>query len=96
MASKMGDVTIDNDFFSELGKSPGVVGIVTEAAQRVMQTSIATAPEDSGDYKSRFSIHERQSQFRTVVVIENTDPGALAIEARTGTMARAVKKAAKR
>lgn len=96
MASKAGEVKIDNAFFSELGKSPGVVGIVQEAADRVMQTAITTAPVDSGDYKSRFVTTRRESQFRTVVEVTNIDPGALAIEARTGNMARAVKRSAKR
>jgi len=82
-------MAIREGFFEEVGRSPGVERALVGIGEAVEATGTATAPEDTGDYKSRFRVEVRRGPGRTVVRVVNDDPAALAIEARHGTLQRA-------
>lgn len=85
----------DDGVLDALTRHPGIVSAVSAATERIAATVRADAPVDSGDYKA--SIRTRlKFQERVVGIVEATDEKSLIIEARTGVMARAAKKNARR
>lgn len=81
----------DPKFFDWLGVQPGVKELTKSAAERVAQKARATAPVDSGEYKDSIGVEESDRPGRvTYRVIADSDHG-LAVEARTGNLARAAK-----
>lgn len=85
----------NDGFYESLLGSPGVKAVVMEAAGLVQAEMERSAPVDTGEYKRSFrTVTKRQK--RVVALVESTDPDALYIESRTGTMARAVKAVGRR
>lgn len=84
----------DDGGIAALTRAPGVVNAVRQATERIAATARADAPEDSGDYKAGIQTGIK-FQRRPVGLVEATDPKSLIIEARTGNLARAVKKNAR-
>lgn len=80
---------INDRFFEKLGKSQQLEAALTEVAERVVERAKATAPVDTGDYADSIGIEVHRGPGRTVVRAVANDPGALAIEARTGNLHRA-------
>lgn len=87
--------TWDNDAMDELARGAGITGAVVEAAERIAAQVRSDAPVESGDYKNSIQVTVKL-QRRSVALVESTDPKALVIEAKTGVMARAAKKSARR
>lgn len=79
----------NNAFFEELSRSPGVQAVTIEAANRVAATARATAPEDSGAYRSGIVVRKK-FQRRVVALVEGTDPKTILIESRTGNLVKAL------
>ena len=77
-----------------LTHDPGIVAVVKRQTDRIAAVARSTAPVDDGDYKAGIRTRIKY-QERAVGVVEATDPKSLIIEARTGNLARAVKKAAR-
>lgn len=88
-------MAISNWDLNALTRDPGIVGAVSQATERIAATARSTAPEDSGDYKDGITTRLKY-QERVVGVVEATDPKSLIIESKTGNLARAVKKSARR
>ena len=86
---------ISNWDLDALTRDPGIVSAVSDATERIAATARADAPEDSGDYKGGIRTGLKY-QERVVGLVEATDPKSLIIEAKTGSLARAVKKNARR
>ncbi|MEU4016181.1 HK97 gp10 family phage protein [Microbacterium sp. NPDC028030] len=80
---------------NELARGPGITGAVVQAAERIADQVRADAPVDSGDFKASIRVTVKQ-QRRSVGLVQSTDPKALIIESKTGVMARAAKKSARR
>lgn len=80
---------INARFFQELGRSPKLEAALLDTAGAVEASAVASAPVVSGGYKSRFRSELRRGSGRSVARVVNDDPGALAIEARHGTLQRA-------
>lgn len=87
--------TWDNAAMNELARSAGITGAVVKAAEKIADQVRADAPVDSGDYKASIGVTVKH-QERSVALVISTDPKALVIEAKTGVMARAAKKSARR
>jgi uncharacterized protein YmfQ (DUF2313 family) len=88
----MSTVKFNNAFFTDLANSAGVVGLVTEAAEKVAATARSTAPVDSGNYQR--SIHVEvvpDRQIRTVALVVADDAKTMLIESKTGNLARALR-----
>lgn len=90
----MADRFVFNEqFFAELGRSPGVERLVREAAGRVHAAAVGAAPRVSGDYAESLRVERSPRGGRVVYrVVAGVDYG-LAVEARTGNLVRAVKAA---
>lgn len=90
MATVFNDAAMD-----ELARNPGITAAVVAAAERIADQVRADAPVAAGDYKASIRVSVKQ-QRRSVALVESTDPKALIVEAKTGVMARAAKKSARR
>jgi hypothetical protein len=88
-------VDFNSAFFEALGRSPGVVGLVDAAAEKIAATARSTAPVDSGDYKRGIETSGKY-QDRYVGLVVGTDPKTMLIESKTGNLARAVRQNVKR
>ena len=93
MAKSYGYVEWNDSFFEDLGKSAGMTAITKDAATKIMNAAVASAPVDSGDYKSRFELVMKTGKSRNIWLVRNNDWKALLIEAKTGNLARAIKAA---
>lgn len=80
---------VNNNIFEQIGRSKEVESAVVKIAGDIVTEAKATAPVDSGDYKSSFEVEVHRGKGRVVARAVSRDPGALAIEARTGTLQRA-------
>lgn len=86
-------MNFNNAFFQDLANSPGVVGLVKDAAERVAEAARNSAPVDSGDYRD--SIHVDvvpDRRIRTVALVVADDPKTMIIESKTGNLARSLKR----
>lgn len=85
----------DDNALDALARGPEITGAVVDAAERIAAQVRSDAPVDTGDYKASIEVSVKQ-QRRSVGLVISTDPKALIIEAKTGVMARAAKKSARR
>lgn len=85
----------DNAAMNELARSKAVTGPVMKATAKIAQIIRNDAPVGDGDYRDGIQTHLKY-QERGVGVVEATDEKSLLLEAKTGIMARSVKKAAKK
>ncbi|GAA1736858.1 HK97 gp10 family phage protein [Microcella frigidaquae] len=81
----------NNAFFEQLSRSPGVVSVTVEAANRVAATARENAPVDSGKYRKGIVVRKK-FQRRVVALVEGTDPKTMLIESKTGNLVRALQK----
>lgn len=88
-------MTISNWDLDALTRDPGIVGAVQGATERIANTVRADGPKDTHDYVNGIQTRLKY-QDRVVGLVEATDEKSLIIEAKTGVMARAVKKNARR
>lgn len=87
-------VKINEAFFEELGHNPGVVAACEQVAETILAKAVAGARgmADSGKYADSLHIERAERAGRVVFLVVADDPGALAIEARTGNLAKATRK----
>jgi hypothetical protein len=88
-------VEFNEEFFRQLGRSAGVVGVVMEATERVAGIARADAPVDSGQYRAGIDT-KLKFQDRAVGLVVSSDPKTMILEAKHGVLVRAVKKAGRR
>lgn len=88
-------IRFDNDALDALARGPGITGAVMRETNRIATIIVSDAPVASGEYKAGIRTALKH-QERSVGLIEATDEKSLLIEAKTGIMARAVKKAARK
>jgi len=86
-----GEMEFNNAFFEQLGRSPAVVAVCVAKAERVAAAARASAPVDSGDYKSRITVSVEPRRRRNAAVVTAADWKSLLIESKTGNLARALK-----
>lgn len=89
-------IYFNNAEMDALARSPGITGAVMAAAEQIAAQARSTAPVgDTEDYKNSIKTGLKY-QERSVGMIYSDDDKALLIEAKTGNLARAVKKSARR
>lgn len=88
-------MAISNWDMDALTHDPGIVAAVQDATDKIADTARADAPVATEDYKNGISTRIKYQQ-RVVGLVEATDAKSLIIEAKTGVLARAVKKNARR
>ena len=86
-------MSFSNAFFEELGRSPGIVAACDEAAERIADIARSTAPVKTGAYRNSITTADAPRRGRHVTEVIASDPAAVAIEAKFGTLARATNKA---
>lgn len=86
-------VEINEAFFEELGHNPGVVAVCEQVAETILAKAVAgaRAMSDTDAYAESLHIERAERSGRVVFLVVSDDPGALAIEARTGNLAKATR-----
>lgn len=85
-------VDFNEEFFRDIGTAPELVTIERGIAQRVLEEAVASAPKRSGDYARSLSIEVERHTYRDTVQVVSSDPFAMLVEAKHGTLARALLK----
>lgn len=86
-------VEFNERFFDAALNSAEVRAYVGIVAQRAVSEAKATAPVGTGAYRDSIHIEHEQAQHRQVDKVVADVPYAIYVEARTGNLARALKKA---
>lgn len=77
-------------YFEEMYHDPGIVTLVRSAAEQVAAAARASAPVLTGEYRNSIRVRIKYQQ-RVVGVVEATSGHAMAVESRTGNLARALR-----
>jgi hypothetical protein len=93
-------MTWNEEYFATVARQPAIARKADEAAERVLAKFRETAPvgdpatdPNSGSYRDSGHIEHHRARYRDAARVEVSDPKALLIEAKTGTLARALKAA---
>ena len=86
-------VDFDPEFFEWLGREPGVVELTREGAEKIAAIARASAPVASGEYRDSIGVMRSPRGGRVVWRVDADCDHALAVEARTGNLARATRAA---
>lgn len=87
------DVTWNEGYFSTVLRSPGIKAVTDAAIGRVLMATKASAPVDTGAYEDSLHIEHHESKYRESARVVASDPKALLIEAKRGTLAKGLKAA---
>lgn len=93
MAKSRISVNFNQKFFDEILNSAGVKSLTMLAANRALAYARASAPVDTGAYRDGLQIEEVKHAHRTTCMVVGTDPKTLLVEAKTGNLAKALRKA---
>lgn len=86
----------DNAAMDELARGAGIAGAVMDATEDIAQTARTDAPVGATqEYRTSIKTALKY-QERAVGLVYSDDDKALIVEAKTGNLARAVKKNARR
>jgi hypothetical protein len=83
----------NEDAIAELAKSPAVLRLTEEAAGRVLGFARSGAPVDQGDYEDGLDMELRTTRFRVVWVVIGRDWKTMLVEAMTGNLQKALRRA---
>lgn len=92
MAKSRISVDFNPKFFDGILNSAGVKALTTLAADRALAYAKASAP-DTGAYRDGLGIEEVKREHRTTVMVVGHDSKTLLVEAQTGNLAKALRKA---
>jgi len=87
------NVVHNDGFYEWLGQQPGVDKITREGAEVTLAEAKAGAPVRDGDYLDSLHIEKSTRPGRVTYLVVADAPHSLIVEARNGTLARAVKRA---
>lgn len=93
MAKTKVSVDFNPKFFDEILNSAGVKALTTLAANRALAYARASAPVKTGAYRDGLGLEEVRRAHRTTVMVVGHDPKTLLVEAQTGNLAKALRKA---
>ncbi|MFW6598121.1 hypothetical protein ACQBAU_16310 [Propionibacteriaceae bacterium Y2011] len=83
---------LDPSYLHALAHSAEALGLCMDAAEGIAAIARATAPVDTGDYQRSISVEAATRSRRVAAEVVATDPATMIIEARTGNLARALRK----
>lgn len=86
------DFVLDPNFIDDLAHSPEVLALCMEAAEGIADIARQTAPVDTGEYRNSIHVRAAQRAGRVAAEAVAEDPKAMIIEARTGNLARALRR----
>lgn len=89
-----GQTTVDfnQKYFDHILKSAGIVNLTKKKAEQAAKIARSTAPVDTGSYRDQIEVERAEFRYRTGFHVVGHDPKSLLIEAKTGNLARALKK----
>ena len=93
MAKSRISVDFNPKFFDGILNSAGVKSLTMLAADRALAYAKAAAPVDTGAYRDGLGIEEVKREHRTTVMVVGHNPKTLLVEARTGNLTKALRKA---
>lgn len=93
MAKNRISVDFNPKFFDGILNSAGVKSLTMLAANRALACARAAAPVDTGAYRDGLGIEEVKREHRTTVMVVGHAPKTLLVEAQTGNLAKALRKA---
>lgn len=93
MADVKVDVTINEDFFRQLGHSREVEALLDAIARITMTNAKAAAPRDTGEYAGSIHTETVSTPYRKVKRVIASDRKAGYIESRYNTLRGALRKA---
>lgn len=85
-------VVFNEAFFDAILRSSRVDGLCRQKAESALAIAQATAPVDTGAYKSGLVVEPHDSTHRRSWRVVGHDPKTLLIESKTGNLARALKR----
>ena len=91
MARRDADIRFNQPVMDRILESPQVIEATRKIAEQGLAAIIASAPEDSGDYKQGFRLESRKSRYRTVWRIVGHDSKTLLLESQRRIVVRAMK-----
>lgn len=93
--ARNGNTSVDFNerYFETVLRQPGVEQLTDAAGKRALDTALANAPVNSGDYKEGLHLEHHQSRYRRTTRVVGDDEKTMLIEATTGNLARALKAA---
>lgn len=86
-----GPVVYNNEFFDQLGRSPGVAALVKEVTEDIAEIARADGPRDTEDYVNGIEVQIKY-QKRAVGLVVGTDKKTMLVESKTGNLVRALNK----
>lgn len=86
-------IKFNDAFFDQILNSAGVRALTRGAAEKALGVAKANAPVDTGAYRDGLGIEEVKREHRTTVMVVGHDPKTLLVEAQTGNLAKALRKA---
>lgn len=88
-------VDFNESFFDAILHSAGVESLCRQKSEAVLKHAKATAPVDTGAYRDGIEIKVVHHAHRDTYQVVGTDAKTMLVESKTGTLARALKKAGK-
>jgi hypothetical protein len=83
----------NESYIPSLAKSAPVKAAVVAVANEIAATVRATAPVDTGEYRSRVRVEVTETAYRPVAKVVVDSDHAMIVEAKHGTLARALRAA---
>lgn len=93
MVRAKAQIEFDESFFDDVLNSSQVRAMVDLAAERAAAQARASAPVDTGTYRDSIHVEHEQAAHRQIALVVADAPHAMYVEARTGNLARAARKA---
>ena len=84
-------VDINDGFFDQILRSPGVEGLCKQKAQEAMAIAKANAPVKSGAYRDGIELETVERQHRRTYMVVATAEHSLLVETQTQNLAKALK-----
>ena len=88
-------VNFNQRYFDEILRSAGVEALTKKTAERALEIAIKEAPFKTGEYRGKLELGTKEAKYRRVYQVEGHARHTLLVEARTGHLARSLRKARK-
>ncbi|MDK6399570.1 hypothetical protein QP426_00640 [Pauljensenia sp. UMB1235] len=86
-------VNFNQKYFDEILRSAGVEGLTKKTAERAFEIAYKEAPFRTGEYQGKLELGTKEAKYRRVYQVEGHARHTLRVEARTGHLARSLRKA---
>lgn len=81
----------NNGYIPGVAKSPEVAGLVRGICDQIAGNARASAPVDTGEYRDSIHVEMEATPYRVIGKVVASSGHAMAVEARTGNLQRALR-----